>query len=105
MVNQILQGSPSYKVGSSWRLAERLELIEQWLSSHRAVTLKHIRRDGNEVADILANIRVDSGWTLHASTLNTVATTLQLQEYNDLVQIEMVQEEEMHPDVGDNQDN
>ena len=28
MVNQILQGTPSYKVGSSWRLAERLEIIE-----------------------------------------------------------------------------
>lgn len=46
---------------------------------------------------------MESGRTLHAGILNTIATTLQLQEYNDLVQIEMVQEEEMHPDAGDYQ--
>lgn len=36
-----------------------LELIEYWLSSSRAVTLKHIRGEGNKVVDLLANMGVD----------------------------------------------
>lgn len=101
MVNQILQGTPSYKVGSSWRLDERLEKIGQWLSTHRVVTLKHIRRDGNKVANFLANIGLYSGKTLHVGTLNYIATTPRLQEYNDLVQNEIENEEETHLDAGD----
>ncbi|MCY6524942.1 hypothetical protein, partial [Actinobacillus pleuropneumoniae] len=60
-------------------------------------------RDGNKVADLIANNGVDRGRTFHAGTLNTMATTLQLQEYNELVQIEMVQEEETHMDACDYQ--
>jgi len=102
MVNKILQGTPSYKVGSSWRLEKRLELIENWLSTHSDINFKHSHKNGNKVADLLANIGVDSGRTLHASTLNTIATTSQLQEYKELVRMEMVQEEETHLDAGVN---
>ena len=42
------------------------------------------------MADILANTGVDNGRNLHVGTLNTIATTPQLKDYNDLVQIEMV---------------
>lgn len=59
MVSKILQGTPSSKVSNSWRMAKRLELIECWLSSHRAVTLKDIHREGNKVMDLLANIGVE----------------------------------------------
>lgn len=78
-----------------------MEQVEQWLSTHRAVTLKHIRRDGNKIANLLANIGVDSGKTLHAGTLNSTATTPLLQDYNDLVQNEMAIEEETHSNLGD----
>jgi len=81
---------------------ERLELIQQWLSTHKAVTFKHIRRDGNKVVDILVNIGVNSGLTLHAGSFNTISTALQLKDYNDLVQIEMVQGEETHLIASDN---
>lgn len=80
-----MQGTLPYKVVSSWRLAERLELIEQWLSTNRAVTFKYILKDGNKMVDLLANIGVDSGWTLHAGSLNTIATASQIKDYNELV--------------------
>lgn len=85
MVNQILQGTPSYKLVSNSRLAERLELIEQFLSTNITVTFKHIQRDGNKVADLLANIGVDSGQILHTGSLSTIATASQIKDYNELV--------------------
>lgn len=96
MVNQILQGTPSYKLVSIWRLVERLEPIKQWLSTDREVTVKHIFRDGNKVADFLANIGADNGWTVHAGSLNIIATASQINDYNALEE-----SEEEHPDVGD----
>lgn len=102
MVNNILQGTPSHRVRSNWRLAKRLEHIEKWLLPHRAVTIKHIRHTRNKVSDFLANIGVDSGKTLCVGTLNTISTTPQLQDYNDLVQNERVNEEESYSDVGVN---
>jgi len=74
MVNKILQGSPSNKIGNSWQQAERLELVEIWLKSHRAVNFKHIRREGNKVADLLANIGGESSNALNANALSTIAT-------------------------------
>ena len=54
------------------------------------------------MVDFLANIGVDSGWNLHAGSLNTIAIALQLNDYNELVQIKKVQGEEAHLDAGDN---
>lgn len=56
MAKQILQGTPAHKVVSSWRLVERLELIEQWITTNREITFKHIRTEGNKVDDLLANL-------------------------------------------------
>lgn len=60
MMNKMMQGTPSSKIGNSWRLAERLELVEDWLRAHRAVNFKHIHQEGNKVQNLLANIRVES---------------------------------------------
>lgn len=60
MAKQILQGTPTDKVVNSQRLVERLELIEQWLITNRTITFKHIRREGNKVVDLLANL----GWVV-----------------------------------------
>ena len=87
MINQILQGTPADKVASSWRLAERLEQIEQWLLIYREVTIRHIRQNGNKVAELLANIGVKSGNTLHVGALSTIANTQHLQDFNDSVQM------------------
>lgn len=56
------------------------------------------------MAYLLANIGVDSGQTLHAISLNTITTTPQLKDYNELVQSELVEGEEAHSNAGDNHD-
>lgn len=85
-------------------MESRLKLIKIWLSSHKAINLKHIHREGNKVADLLANIGVESGTDLHTSTLSTLATEQQMMEYQELVKNEMAQEEEVHPEAGDLQE-
>lgn len=82
-------------------MAKRLELIECWLSSHRAVTLKHIRKEGNKVADLLANMGVDCRVELHAGPISSLASESQLSDYNNLVKKEMHQEEGEHPAAGE----
>lgn len=82
-------------------MAKRLELIECWLFSYRAVTLKHIRIEGNKVADLLANIGVECGVNLHAGSLSRLASKSQLMDYKNLVKNEMYQEGEAHPDAGE----
>eukprot|EP00253_Pinus_taeda_P022503 PITA_22503 len=61
MATKILQGSPSSKVCNSWRMAQRLLHMERWISGNRAISFTHVRRDGNKVADLLANVGVDCG--------------------------------------------
>lgn len=100
MVSNILQGSPSSKISNSWRMAQRLQHIECWFSSHRAVSLKHIRREGNKVVDLLANMGVDCGKYLHVGPLSNLASESQLLNFNNLVQKDMPQKEEIPPDVG-----
>jgi len=62
MVTKILQGSSSGKVSNSWRMAKRLELIECWLSSNRAITLKHTRREGIKLRTYLLIWGLIVGW-------------------------------------------
>lgn len=64
MAIQIQQGTLATKVANSWRLAARLELIEQGLKMRRAINFNHIKRERNKTADILANIGVDHNQTL-----------------------------------------
>jgi len=82
-------------------MENRLRAIERWFYSHRAITLKHIRREGNKVADLLANMGVDCGMHLYVVSLSRLATASQLLDFNNLVQKEMTQEEEFPPDAGD----
>lgn len=89
MITKIMQVTSSHKVGNSWRMDKRLELIECWLFSHREVTLKNIRREGKKVADLLANIGVECGVNLHARSLSRLASESQLLDYKNLVKNEM----------------
>ena len=53
--NRLHSGASASNVASSWRLQNRLELIENWLKTPKSITFKHIRRTANTVADRLAN--------------------------------------------------
>lgn len=69
MANQLLTGSPASKVANNWRMADHLELIEQWLRTNRAITFNHVKREGNKVANLLANKAVDSDQVLQSGSL------------------------------------
>lgn len=85
MINKILSGSPPSRVEDSWRLMARLELIAEWLQEHRAIYLKHTRRSGNKVADLLANKGVTSAQTISAWSLSSLNDRKFLQECTQLV--------------------
>jgi len=61
MITKLMNGSPIHKVSNRWRMAQRLDLINKWLSQHQAISLKHIKREGNKIANYLANIGVEIG--------------------------------------------
>lgn len=64
------------------------------------VTLKHIRREGNKVADLLANMGVDCGMHLHVGSISRLAFVSQLLDFNNLVHKEMPHVDEVSPDAG-----
>ena len=82
-------------------MEKRLELIETWLIHHRVITLKHIRREGNKVADLLANFRVEYGVNLHTGSIIGLISDSQLKDFQNNVKKEMMQEGDEHPDAGD----
>lgn len=100
MVTKILQGTPAHKVSSSWRMAQRLELIDNRLSHHREISFKHIRQEGNKLADFLANMVVECGLELFAGQLPSIASTDQISNYHSIVKNDTHQEVDIHPDVG-----
>lgn len=81
MVTKLMQGSPTHKVSNNWRMAQRLKLIDRWLSQHQAISFKHTKREGNKLADFLANIGVEMGVDLYAGSFSSVATKDQLSEF------------------------
>lgn len=100
MVTKIIQSTPSHKVSNSWRMAQRLELIDKWLSQHRAISFKHMRREGNKLADFLANMGVECGLEFFVGSLSSVSSEDQLSNYHTVVKNDMNQEADTHPDAG-----
>lgn len=82
MAKHLLNGSQARKIATSWRL----EAIEQVLRSNRAITFNHIKREGNKVADLLANIGVENENTLLTANMNIIPDNVQAQECARLVQ-------------------
>ena len=87
--SQLLQGAHANKIAKSWRLEARLALIEQMLNTNRAILFKHVKWEGNKVADLLANIGVNNDHTLLVGSQNIIHEYGQLQECNNLVQSNM----------------
>ena len=82
-------------------MAQRLLHIERWIGSNRAISFTHIRRDGNKVADLLANLGVDSGQHLLVGSPANLISESQLLDFNKLVQEERPEFEDALPDLGD----
>ena len=52
---------------------------------NRAITFKHVKREGNKVADLLENLGVDSDQVLHSGSLYILNDSSHLHECTDLV--------------------
>lgn len=95
MAKKILNGSQAKKVATSWRLEARLEAIEQKLQSNRAISFTHTKREGNKIADYMANVGVGGNHSLLTGQLNDILSNEEAQECSRLVQME-----ETPPDAG-----
>jgi len=100
MVSKIQQGSDVQKVSSNWRMVTRLELLQQWLRNNKAISFKHIRREGNKLADFLANLGVDRGKEFFEGPLQGIASETELSTFQAILTSDMQTSEEAHPDVG-----
>lgn len=88
MAQQIIHGTPVNKLSCSWRLATHLQHIEHLLATNKAITFKQIKRNGNKVADLLANLGVISDRTLYSGSLEIIKDATHQQEYTKLVQMD-----------------
>ena len=86
MENQLLNGTRAHKTANSWRLEARLEAIEHWLHTNRAIIFQHVKREGNKVADLLANIGVNQDQALISGSLDIIQNHAHKQECNSLIQ-------------------
>lgn len=100
MASKLQQGSPVHKVSSSWRMATRLERLQQWIGHNQAISFKHIRREGNKLADFLANLGVDIGKDFFEGSLPCIASENQLSTFHSILTRDMQTREESHPDAG-----
>ena len=85
MAEQIIQGTPVNKLSYSRRLTARLQHIEQVLATNKEITFKHIKRNGNKVADHLANLGVMSDRPIHKGLLEIIKDASHQQEFTMLV--------------------
>jgi len=60
MAEKVQSGQPAQKVSNSWRLEGRIEQLGGMLKESDACTWSHVRRNGNKVADRLANLGVEA---------------------------------------------
>ena len=72
MAKHLANGKTTEKVSSSWRLANRLENLRSLVIAHPIVSFHHIRREANQVTDILANVRASVSWNISPSADNKV---------------------------------
>ena len=86
MATRIQNGAQARKVASSWRLEARLNNIELELRTNRVISFHHTKREGNKVADLLANIGVENKQTLSSGLTDIIPNHPQAQECNHLIQ-------------------
>ena len=85
MANQLLWGADPNKVAHSWCLAARTDRISNWLQNNRAVSLTHVKREGNRVADLLTNFGTESNSTLTHGSFSIIHDADMLQNCTTLV--------------------
>jgi len=102
MITKLQHGSSIHKVSNSWRMAQRLELTNQWLSQHQEIVFKHTRREGNKLADILANIGVEAMDGYYEGTIDNLNSREQIAKIQEIIIQDNSQGKNKHPDAGVN---
>lgn len=100
MLIKMLHGSPAHKVSKSWRMAQRLELIYNWTVQHQAISCKHIRREGNKLADLLANLGVEDKNSHFEGPISNLESEDQIVKTQEIVLSDIAQFKRTHPDAG-----
>eukprot|EP00253_Pinus_taeda_P008595 PITA_08595 len=102
MVTKIQQGTEAQKVSRSWRMVTRLELLQSWLRDNRAITFNHIRREGNKLADFLANLGVDKGKDHFEGLLQGNVSETEWSTFQEILRKDTQSKTQDHPDAGVN---
>eukprot|EP00253_Pinus_taeda_P032540 PITA_32540 len=102
MATKIQQGTEAQKVSRSWRMVTRLELLQSWLRDNRAITFNHIRREGNKLADFLANLGVDKGKDHFEGLLQGNVSETEWSTFQDILRNDTQRKAQDHPDAGVN---
>jgi len=100
IMTKLQNGSTVSKVSSSWRMLRRLELIKHWLNQHQAISFKHTRREGNKLADLLANFGVEEENGYMEGALSSLTSRDQIAQIQEIVTQEQSRIEHQHPDAG-----
>lgn len=78
----------------------RLEGLQNWLQENRAISFKHIKREGNTLAYFLANLGVENGKDFFAGSLQETVTKDQFSNFIAFLNKDMQMREESYPEAG-----
>ena len=89
-------GSLTTQVSKNWRWKSRLSTLRQILAGEEALLLTHVKREGNRVADAMANSGVESEFSFHAESKEDEGKTQQVWNGCSKVSEEDVRKNESH---------
>ena len=78
IAHKLQEGSLMSQISKNWRWESRLQTLRRILSGEEAFLLTHVKREGNRVADSLANAGVESEFSFHAETKEDDKKTYQI---------------------------
>lgn len=100
IATKLQNGSQVHKLSSSWRMSQRLEIISHWLSQHQAITFRHTKREGNKLADLLANLGVEEKKIHYEGTIERLPSSEQIDQLQAVITQEINRIKDLHPDAG-----
>ena len=83
-------------------MVTRLELLQLWLRDNKAVTFNHIRREGNKLADFLANLGAERGKDHFEGSLQGNVPGNEWSTFQKISKNDVQRQNQDHPDAGVN---
>ena len=66
LARRLQSGTSTAQVSKNWRWEGRLNPLRKTLTGQESILLSHVIREGNKVADVMANVGVESNMSFHA---------------------------------------